>query len=92
MICKCDGSGWYYDRDPLEPTEVCSEMCEPCYTAKYGPPPQIEYQAIRDFVDDHYSHFGCYPMEVETDNAVYTYDQYMTILELNKNDQSNQAA
>jgi hypothetical protein len=48
MICKCDGSGWYYDRDPLEPTEVCSEMCEPCYTAKYGPPPQINKDYDKD--------------------------------------------
>ena len=48
MICKCDGSGWYYDRDPLDPTEVCHEMCEPCYTAKYGPPPQINETDTHD--------------------------------------------
>ena len=40
-----------------------------------------EYEAIKDFVDDHYERFGAYPMEVETDNQVYTFDQYWAILE-----------
>ena len=42
---------------------------------------QSEYETIKDFVDDHYSHFGCYPMEVETEKAVYNYAQYMSIIE-----------
>jgi len=40
-----------------------------------------EYEAIKDFVDDHHLHFGCYPMEVETEKAVYNYAQYMSIIE-----------
>jgi len=41
-----------------------------------------EYNIIKDYVDDHYAHFGCYPMEVETDIQVYTYDQYWAILDV----------
>ena len=48
MICKCDGSGWYYAPHPLEEGEVCHEMCEPCYTEKYGPPPQIKEDKDHD--------------------------------------------
>jgi hypothetical protein len=40
-----------------------------------------EYEAIKDYVDDHYTHFGCYPMQVETDTQVYTFDQYWSILD-----------
>ena len=40
-----------------------------------------EYDIIKEYVDDHYAHFGCYPMEVETDRQVYTYDQYWSILD-----------
>ena len=40
-----------------------------------------EYNIIKEYVDDHYAHFECYPMEVETDTQVYTYDQYWSILE-----------
>lgn len=38
------------------------------------------YNDIYDFVDDHYEHFHAYPMEVEVDNKVYTYDEYWAIL------------
>lgn len=40
-----------------------------------------EVDQISDFVNDHYAQFGAYPMEVQTDNAVYTFDQYWSILE-----------
>ena len=41
----------------------------------------MEAEQIADFVRDHWQQFGCYPMEVETDNAVYTFDQYWSILD-----------
>mgnify|MGYP003118141795 CR=1 FL=1 len=40
-----------------------------------------EVETIKDFVQDHWQQFGCYPMEVETDNAVYTFDQYWSMLD-----------
>jgi hypothetical protein len=40
-----------------------------------------EFNQIANFVNDHYQHFGAYPMEVQTDNAVYTFDQYWSILD-----------
>lgn len=40
-----------------------------------------EVEQILDFVNDHYERFGAYPMEVQTDNAVYTFDQYWSILD-----------
>jgi hypothetical protein len=40
-----------------------------------------DYEAIKDYVDDHYAHFGAYPMDVETDTQVYTFDQYWAILD-----------
>ena len=40
-----------------------------------------EVEQILDFVNDHYESFGAYPMEVQTDNAVYTFDQYWSILD-----------
>ncbi len=41
-----------------------------------------EAEQILDFINDHYEHFGAYPMEVETNNAVYTFDQYWSILDM----------
>jgi hypothetical protein len=38
-------------------------------------------EAIKEYVLDHYEHFGAYPMEVETDTQVYTFDQYWAILD-----------
>jgi hypothetical protein len=33
----------------------------------------IDYEAIKEYVLDHYEHFGAYPMEVETQmTQVYT--------------------
>lgn len=40
-----------------------------------------EANSIKEFVDDHYAHFGAYPMEVETDQQVYTFDEYWSILD-----------
>jgi len=40
-----------------------------------------EAEQIADFAKDHWEQFGCYPMEIETDNAVYTFDQYWAILD-----------
>ena len=40
-----------------------------------------DYYLIKDYVDDHYAHFGCYPIEVETDRQVYTFDEYWYILD-----------
>lgn len=41
----------------------------------------LEVEQIADFVYDHWQQFDCYPMEVETDKAVYTFDQYWAILD-----------
>ena len=40
-----------------------------------------DFEAIKEYVLDHYEHFGAYPMEVETDTQVYTFDQYGAILD-----------
>ena len=40
-----------------------------------------DYEAIKEYVHEHYAHFGAYPMEVETDTQVYTFDQYWAILD-----------
>ena len=40
-----------------------------------------EVEQILDFVNDHYERFGAYPMEVQPDNTVYTFDQYWSILD-----------
>ncbi len=37
---------------------------------------------IREYVMDHYKHFGFYPADVEVDNVLYTYQQYMDILSM----------
>jgi len=41
----------------------------------------MEAEQIADLIRDHWQQFGCYPMEVETENAVYTFDQYWSILD-----------
>jgi hypothetical protein len=46
-----------------------------------GTEPMSEFQEIKNFVMDHWDHFGCYPMEVETKESVYTFDQYWAILD-----------
>ena len=40
-----------------------------------------EFLMISDFVSDHFSNFGFYPGEVETDTQVYTFEQYWSVLE-----------
>ena len=40
-----------------------------------------EVEAIKDYVADHYEHFSCYPVDVEIDNTVYSFEEYWTILE-----------
>lgn len=40
-----------------------------------------EADAIMDFIVDHWEQFGCYPMEVETDSKLYSWDEYWQILE-----------
>jgi len=40
-----------------------------------------EAEIIKEFVDDHFSYFGAYPMQVETDKGFYTWDEYWAILE-----------
>ena len=39
-------------------------------------------ELIREYVTDHYKHFGFYPADVEVDDVLYTYDHYMYILSL----------
>ena len=36
---------------------------------------------IKDYVDDHKKHFDAYPMDVEVDDKVYSYDEYWKILD-----------
>jgi len=45
---------------------------------------KTEYEAIKEFVDDHYNRFGAYPMEVETEKQVYTFEQYWLVLDTQK--------
>jgi hypothetical protein len=40
-----------------------------------------EFDEIVDFVENHYKHFGAYPIEVQTRYAVYTFDEYWSILD-----------
>ena len=37
---------------------------------------------IRDYVKDHYKYYGFYPYDVEVDNILYSYEQYMDILSM----------
>ena len=38
-------------------------------------------QLIKEYVDDHFNTFGCYPYDVEVDGQVYSYENYWSILE-----------
>lgn len=38
-------------------------------------------KAILDYIEDHYAHFGCYPMEVEYNGKIYSWEEYWTIIE-----------
>ena len=35
---------------------------------------------IKEYVTDHYKHFGFYPHDVEVNDIIYTYQQYWSIL------------
>ena len=37
-------------------------------------------EKIKEYVDDHYNHFGFFPCDVEVDNKIYVYEEYMKIL------------
>ena len=37
-------------------------------------------EQILEFVRDHWQRFGAYPMEVETDDQVLTFDQYWSYI------------
>lgn len=38
-------------------------------------------QMIKEYVDDHFKHFGFYPYDVEVEGQVYSYGGYWEILE-----------
>ena len=38
-------------------------------------------ELIKEFVDHHKAHFDCYPVEVEVNDVVYSWDQYWEILD-----------
>ena len=37
-------------------------------------------QQIKEYVDDHYRYCAFYPYDVEVENKVYSYQEYMEIL------------
>ena len=37
-------------------------------------------QLIQEYVNDHYKHFGFYPYDVEVDDKIYPYEDYMKII------------
>ena len=37
-------------------------------------------EQIKDYVDDHYRYFGFYPYDVQVEDRIYSYQEYMTIL------------
>lgn len=39
-----------------------------------------ELEEIKDFVYHHYATYGAYPLEVETNSRVYTWDQYWSLI------------
>lgn len=39
------------------------------------------YFLIKEYVDDHFKHFGFYPNDVEIDNKIYSFNEYWQILE-----------
>ena len=38
-------------------------------------------ELVKEFIDDHYNHFGYYPAEVETPNGVLNWNEYWKLLE-----------
>tara|TARA_R100001443_G_scaffold110352_1_gene122242 strand:+ start:131 stop:271 length:141 start_codon:yes stop_codon:yes gene_type:complete len=43
-----------------------------------------KYKLIKEYVNDHKKHFGFYPHDVEINEKIYTYNQYMEILKNGK--------
>ena len=41
-------------------------------------------ELITEFVNDHYEHFNFYPLEVEVNDVIYSYDDYWKILNKDK--------
>ena len=37
-------------------------------------------EKIKEYVDDHFNNFGFYPHDVEVDDKVYLYEEYMKII------------
>jgi hypothetical protein len=42
-------------------------------------------ELVKEFVDDHYKHFGYYPAEVETSDGVFNWDEYWKLYEESDN-------
>ena len=38
-------------------------------------------ESIKEYVDDHYKHFGFYPYDVEVDGMVFSHGNYWSILD-----------
>ena len=41
-------------------------------------------ELIKEFVNDHFEHFDCYPVEVEVNDVIYSYNDYWKILDKDK--------
>ena len=41
-------------------------------------------ELIKEFVNDHFEHFDCYPVEVEVNDVIYSYNDYWKILDNDK--------
>ena len=37
-------------------------------------------EKIKEYVDDHYKYYAFYPYDVEVDDKLYSYEEYMKIL------------
>ena len=37
-------------------------------------------EKIKEYVDDHFNSFGFYPYDVEVDDKIYSYKDYMKII------------
>lgn len=40
-----------------------------------------ETEDIKELVENYYDRYGLYPQEVRTENNLYTYDEYWSILD-----------
>ena len=39
-----------------------------------------EFNEVKEYILDHFNHFNAYPEEVETNNALYTFQDYSKYL------------